>query len=69
MILNDLETNRDHTVILETAHKYDIWTLLLTVMGALLLLADSCPQKSEKQLQELTVAQIMNLLLQNSDLN
>ena len=37
-----LETNRDHSVIFETASKYCIQTLLLTMMSTPFLLRDSC---------------------------
>ena len=40
-----LEMNRDHFVILGTATKYSIWTLLLTMMATPLLLSDSCQQQ------------------------
>ena len=36
-----LETNRDHSVIFETAPKYCFWTLLLTVKTTPFLLRDS----------------------------
>ena len=39
-----LETNRDHSVVFETASKYCILTLLLTMMATPFLLMDSCPQ-------------------------
>ena len=35
-----LDTNRDHSVILEIT----FWTILLTMMAASFLLMDSCPQ-------------------------
>ena len=38
-----LET--DHSVIFETASKYCIQTLLLTMMATPFLLRDSCPQQ------------------------
>ena len=36
-----LETNRDHSVIFETASSTAFWTLLLTMMAAPFLLRDS----------------------------
>ena len=39
-----LETNRDHSVIFESASKYAFRTLLLTMMATPFLLRDSCPQ-------------------------
>ena len=39
-----LETNRDHSVVFETASSTAFQTLLLTMMATLLLLRDSCPQ-------------------------
>ena len=38
--------NRDHSVIFETASKYCIWTLLLTMMATAFLLRDSFAQSS-----------------------
>ena len=38
-----LETNRDHSVIFETASKYCILDSLLTMMATPFLLRDSCP--------------------------
>ena len=39
-----LETNRDHSVIFETACKYCILTLLLMMMATPILVKDSCSQ-------------------------
>ena len=38
-----LETNRDHSIIFETATKYCIWALLLIMRATAFLLMDSCP--------------------------
>ena len=39
-----LETNRDHSVIFETATKYCLLDSFLTMIATPFLLRDSCPQ-------------------------
>ena len=39
-----LEMKRDYSVVFDTASKYCILTLLLTMMATPFLLRDSCPQ-------------------------
>ena len=39
-----LEMNRDHSVVLDIAPKYSIWTLLLAVRATPFLVRDSCKQ-------------------------
>ena len=60
-----LEMNRDHSVIFEIASKYCKTRLIIFFA----VKDRKAVYSQQKQDQELTVAQIMNFILQNSDLN